>query len=93
MSHTTLPEFARVLRPGGVLQLTFKCGCGVLTLPDPDYGEERTFRLHDEHTVLARLGELDLALIPPASEGELGGVMHFTNNNGIEHCLTWSRKR
>ena len=33
-----LPEFARVLRPGGVLQLMFKPRSGVATAVDGAYG-------------------------------------------------------
>ena len=43
-----LPELARVLRPGGVLQLMFKNGRGVISIFDQDYGVDRTFRLYDE---------------------------------------------
>ena len=38
MFARVLPEFARVLRPGGVLQLTFKPGDGVATAVDGAYG-------------------------------------------------------
>ena len=41
---TTLPEFVRVLRKGGVLQLMFKYGGGVATVYDRDYGADRTFQ-------------------------------------------------
>ena len=40
----TLPEFARILRAGGVLQLMFKYGDGVATVYDRDYGADRTFQ-------------------------------------------------
>ena len=37
----TLPEFARLLKPGGVLQLMFKTGNRVATVYDRDYAADR----------------------------------------------------
>ena len=53
---TTLPEFVRVLRKGGVLQLMFKYGGGVATVYDRDYGADRTFQLYEVDEVLGILG-------------------------------------
>ena len=39
----TLPEFARLLKPGGVLQLMFKIGEGVATVYDRDYAADQPF--------------------------------------------------
>ncbi len=90
---STLPEFVRVLRPLGVLQLMFKQGSGVLTLFDPDYGEERSFLLHDEHEILNRLVSLGMELIKPDDAAALGGVMYFTDPKQARHCVFHMRKR
>ena len=87
----TLPEFARLLKPGGVLQLMFKIGTGVATVYDKDYGSDRTFRLYHPDDVLSRLTALGLDLIP--EEGaKLGGVMYFTDPKPMEHCVLFARK-
>jgi SAM-dependent methyltransferase len=85
----TLPEFARVLRPDGALQLIFKCGSGVLTIEDPDYGAERSFRLYEPDEVIARLAELGLALVRPRTAGEMGGVLHCEDHRRIDTCVMW----
>ena len=87
----TLPEFARVLRPGGVLQLVFKHGSGVASVYDRDYGAERAFRLYGVDEVAGRLGALGLRVIP-AEGGKLGGVMYFSDTKPMEHCLLYARK-
>jgi len=85
----TLPEIARVLRPDGALQLIFKCGSGVLTIDDPDYGAERSFRLYEPGEVIARLAELGLTLVPPWTAGEMGGVLHCEDHRRIDTCVIW----
>ena len=90
--RTTIPELARVLKPGGVLQLVFKCGRGTVTLHDPDYDVVRSFQLFDEHKVVVALQGQGMALVPARSEHSLGGLMYYTNNNGLEHCAIWARK-
>ena len=89
----TLPELVRVLRPSGILQLMFKHGAGVLTLFDADYGEERSFLLHDEHEILETLDSLGMDLIEVQDDTELGGVMYFTDPKGAGHCVFYMRKR
>ena len=88
---TTLPEFARVLRPGGVLQLMFKYGSGVATVYDRDYGAERTFQLYDVDDVLGILQGRDLRVIP-VEGAELGGVMYFKDPKPMDHCVFFARK-
>ena len=88
---TTLPEFARIVRPGGVLQLMFKYGSGVATVYDRDYGAERTFQLYDVDEVLGILHGRDLRVIP-AEGGELGGVMYFKDPKPMDHCVFFARK-
>ena len=87
----TLPEFARLLKPDGVLQLMFKVGRGVETVYDRDYGSDRTFQLYDADEVLGLLASMGLDLIP--EEGaKLGGVMYFTDPKPMEHSVLFARK-
>ena len=87
----TLPELARLLRAGGVLQLMFKVGTGIATVYDRDYGADRTFQLYSESEVLGVLANHGLSVIP--AEGEkLGGVMYFTDPKPMEHCVLFARK-
>ena len=88
----TLPEFARVLRPGGVLQLMFKNGRGVITVYDRDYKVERSFQLYDEHEVLNHLGASNLRLLEAEEPNSLGGVMYFTDPKPVDHCVFFVQK-
>ena len=90
---TTLPELARVLRPGGVLQLMFKQGSGITTVFDKDYGVDRSFQLYEEEEVLTRLHAEGLDLIEAESNEELGGLMYFTNPKSDYCCALYARKR
>ena len=90
-----LPEFARVLRPGGVLQLMFKPGRGVETAVDGAYGSEgvaRSFVLYDEGELLEALAALNLRLIEEESDGKMGGLLYFDDNKPMRHCVLWARK-
>ena len=90
-----LPEFARVLRPGGVLQLIFKTGRGVGAAVDAAYGTEgvaRSFVLYDELELLEALGTLGLRLIEEKSDGKMGGLLYFDDNKPMRHCAFWARK-
>lgn len=90
-----LPEFARVLRPGGVLQLMFKPGRGVETAVDGAYGNEgvaRSFALYDEGELLEALAALGLHLIEEGADGKLGGLLYFDDNKPMRHCVFWARK-
>ena len=90
-----LPEFARVLRPGGVIQLMFKPGCGVETAVDGAYGREgvaRSFVLYDERELLKALAALGLRLIEQGADGEMGGLLYFDDNKPMRHCVFWTRK-
>ncbi len=88
---TTLPEFARVLKSGGVLQLMFKYGSGIATVYDRDYGADRTFQLYDVDEVIAALAEQGLRVIPVEGE-KLGGVMYFRDPKPMDHCVFFARK-
>lgn len=87
---SVLPEFARVLRPGGILQLMFKVGTGDITIYDKDYGVDRFFRLYSADEILLRLEELGMEIIEEEENG-LGGVMYFTDTKPVEHCLLFAR--
>lgn len=89
----TLPELCRVLKPGGVLQLMFKNGNGVLTVFDKDYGTERAFQLYNEHELVGVLESLSMELIPSDSEDHLGGLMFFVDPKHARHCVFYMRKR
>ena len=88
----TLPELARELKPGGVLQLMFKNGTGLLSVFDRDYGVERTFQLYDEREILSILGQQGLELIEAGAPDKLGGIMYFTDPKLAEHCVFFTRK-
>jgi len=88
----TLPELCRVLKRGGVLQLMFKNGSGLLTVFDKDYGVERAFQLYDEQEVLEALGNLGMELVERESEDQLGGLMFFTDPKQARHCVFYMRK-
>ena len=87
----TLPEFARLLKTGGVLQLMFKNGDGTATIYDRDYGTDRTFQLYDADEVICLLDERGLRVIP-AEGDKLGGVMYFTDPKPMDHCVFFARK-
>jgi SAM-dependent methyltransferase len=88
----TLPELVRVLKPGGVLQLMFKSGSGVITVFDRDYGANRTFRLYNETELLEPLKERQCKLVEADVPEELGGVMYFTDPKPVDHCVFHVRK-
>ena len=90
--ETTLPELSRIIKPGGVLQMVFKCGSGMVTIHDPDYDEDRTFRLFDERRVVRVLRSQGMNLVQASDRKSLGGLMYFINNNGLKHCAFWTRK-
>lgn len=89
----TLCEFARVLKPGGILQLMFKNGHGVETVYDRDYDAERSFQLYDEHDVLQKLQSYGLELVEVESPEGLGGIMYFTDPKPVNHCVFYVRRR
>ena len=88
----SLPELARVLRPGGVLQLMFKHGDGLLTVLDKDYGVERIFQLYNEYELVETLRLLGMALVDEESPDQLGGLLYFTDGKSVDHCLGFFRK-
>ena len=89
---TTLPELARVIRKGGILQLMFKNGTGMLTIYDRDYLAERSFRLYDEHRVLAILKRHNMELVEEGPKEKPGGLMYFTDPRSVDHCVFYARK-
>ncbi len=92
---TVLPEFSRMLRSGGVLQLMFKPGRGEQTVVDGAYGASgvtRNYQLYDEQELLKALSELGLSLVDEASDGKLAGLIYFDDNKPMRHCIFWTRK-
>ena len=88
---TTLPEFTRVLKAGGVLQLMFKIGQGIATVYDKDYGADRTFQLYGVDEVVGLLADRGLSVIPAEAE-KLGGLMYFKDPKPMDHCVLFARK-
>jgi SAM-dependent methyltransferase len=91
VTGVTLPELARVLKTGGVLQLMFKVGSGTKTLYDKDYGSERSFQLYGAEEIVAVLSKLGLEVVPQEGD-KLGGVMYFTDPKPADHCVFYARK-
>lgn len=89
--NTTLPELARILKPGGILQLMFKYGNGIATIYDRDYGTDRTFQLYAVEEVIDTLIAQGLRVIPEDGE-RLGGVMYFKDPKPMDHCVFFARK-
>ena len=90
--NVTLPELARVLKRGGVLQLMFKNGRGVTTVYDRDYGVERSFQLYDEHEILQVMEGYGLSLVEVEDPNLLGGVMYFTDPKPVDHCVFYLQR-
>ena len=91
VNNVTLPEFARVLKAGGVLQLTFKNGTGVTTVYDKIYDLHRSFQLYKPGALLDALGAIGMGLVP--KEGERpGGVMYYVDSKGVPTCIFLARK-
>lgn len=87
-----LPELARILRPGGILQLMFKNGDGIATVYDRDYGVERSFQLYAERELLDILQKRGVELVKADSPEQLGGLLYFTDPKPMEHCVFFARK-
>ena len=91
----TVPELARVLAPGGVLQLMFKRGSGVATVNDRAYGDEgmdRSFQLYDEHRLLGILERCGCSLVEADGGENLGGLLYFNDPKPMRYCAFWVRK-
>ena len=92
---TTIPELARVLAPGGVLQLMFKTGAGVTTISDRAYGTygvDRSFQLYDELRLLKILEDCGCSLVEAAGSDDLGGMLYFSDPKPMRYCAFWARK-
>ena len=89
--NMVLPEFGRVLKTGGVLQLMFKSGDGISTVYDKDYEVDRTFQLYDVEDIVKLLAELGMEVVSAEGSG-LGGIMFFTDPKPMEHCVFFARK-
>ena len=92
---TAIPELARVLAPGGVLQLMFKVGAGVAAVSDNAFGTDgvdRSFQLYDEHRLLRLLEDCGCSMIEADESGNLGGLLYFNDPKPMRHCAFWVRK-
>ena len=92
VKDVVLPEFVRVLRPGGVLQLMFKCGNDIATVFDRDYGVDRSFRLYQESDLIGILNGFGMTLIADEDPEKLAGLMYFTDPKNVDHCVFFARK-
>jgi len=92
VEKVTLPEMCRVLKKGGILQLVFKKGNGVLTMYDKDYGAERSFILYDEQQLLDILKHHGMEMMEAETPDQLGGFMYFTDPKRISHSAFYARK-
>lgn len=93
--HTVLPALIRGLTQGGVLQLIFKVGSGVVTVIDRAYGPEstpRAFQLYSEHWLLEVLERNGCTLIEAEANEKLGGFIYFDDFKPMRHCAFWARK-
>jgi len=91
VKDVTLPELARVLKVGGVLQLMFKVGDGMTTVYDGAYGLNRTFQLYGADAITSILSGLGLEVLP-LDENKLSGLMYFTDPKPMDHCVLFARK-
>ncbi|MEL6722104.1 MAG: class I SAM-dependent methyltransferase [Pseudomonadota bacterium] len=95
MQHV-LPEFTRVLKKGGILQLMFKSGQGTLQHYDDLFKADRTFYLYDPDELLAALQPQGFVLIEEQLDIEnaplLGGMVYFTDPRSIRNCAFWVQK-
>ena len=92
---TTVSGLARILAPGGVLQLMFKTGSGVATVSDRAYGTDdvdRSFQLYDEHRLLKILEGCGCSLVEAGEGGDVGGMLYFSDPKPMRHCVFWVRK-
>ena len=87
----TLPELTRILKVDGILQLMFKVGRGTGTVFDKEYDSYRSFQLYTAETIVEILSKLCLEIIPP-DETSLSGLMYFTDQKPMEHCVLFARK-
>ena len=91
----TLPELARVLASGGVLQLMFKVGEGVATIRDHSYrtaGLDRSFHLYDGQRLLSILEKCGCFLVQTDGTGSPGGIIFFDDPKPMRHRAFWARK-
>ena len=92
LTDTTIPELTRVLKPGGILQLMFKNGTGIISVYDRDYGVDRAFQLYDEEELREVLKNRQCELVQADAPSQLGGVMYFTDPKPVDHCVFYVRK-
>jgi len=86
-----IPELTRVLKSGGIPQLIFKVGDGIIEVYDKDYEVDRSFQLYNANDIVELLSALGMNVIEEEN-GKLGGVMYFTDTKPVEHCLIFANK-
>mgnify|MGYP001309865776 CR=1 FL=1 len=91
VKDVTLPELARILKVDGMLQLMFKVGRGTGTVFDKEYDSYRSFHLYTAETIVEILSDLCLEVIP-RDEISLSGLIYFTDQKPMEHCVLFARK-
>lgn len=91
LSNVTFPEWARILRPNGILQLMFRSGQGTQTIQDVEFQDQRSFYLYQPHEILQLLALHGFTLIPEG-EGSMGGIIYVTDIRPMENCIFCVRK-
>lgn len=89
--NVTFPEFARILKPNGILQLMYRSGTGTQIIHDIEFDDERSYYLYQPEEILEILAQHSLSLIPEEN-GSLGGVIYVTDVRPMENCIFCVRK-
>ncbi len=90
--ETVIPEFARVIRPNGVLQLMFKSGTGIDTIYDKDYKVDRHFRLYEDKYILEAVESEGMSLIKEDGKA-MGGLLSFVDPKNSRHSVMFLRNK
>jgi SAM-dependent methyltransferase len=91
LTKVTFPEWARILKPNGIIQLMFRSGQGTQTIQDIEFQDERSFYLYQPEEILEILAQHGLSLIPEEN-GSLGGIIYVTDVRPMENCIFCVRK-
>jgi|688.fasta_scaffold395562_1 SAM-dependent methyltransferase len=91
LTNVTFPEWTRILKPGGIIQLMFRSGHGTQTIQDVEFNDQRSFYLYQPQEILEILARYGLSLIPEEN-GNLGGIIYVTDVRPMENCIFCVRK-
>jgi ubiquinone/menaquinone biosynthesis C-methylase UbiE len=91
LTNVTFPEWARILKPGGIIQLMFRSGHGTQIIQDIEFNDQRSFYLYQPEEILEILAQYGLSLIPEEN-GSLGGIIYVTDVRPMENCIFCVRK-